>query len=106
MAIQYAYYRYGKQFKLSVLNKLQLLFSFSLHGEPGAQLEVASIRKFLKGRTNTVRSCSVESVAFAKCMLDSRTSDEDKLNALKVAIKSHKESIVQVNISCICLPQN
>lgn len=52
--------------------------------------------RFIKGRTNTVRSCSIESTTFARYMLSTTVSDEDKLKALRNAVNSHKELIIQV----------
>ncbi|XP_049831480.1 carnitine O-acetyltransferase-like [Schistocerca gregaria] len=75
MAIQLAYYR--------------------LHNQPGAHYESASTRKFIHGRTETIRSCSIESVEFAKTMLDSSKSDKEKAAALQKAIKSHKDYTIQ-----------
>ncbi|KAK7593027.1 hypothetical protein V9T40_007779 [Parthenolecanium corni] len=71
MAQQYAFYR--------------------LHNVPGAHYESASTRRFLHGRTETIRSCSVESIKFAQVMLDKSASGSDKVVALKDAISSHKD---------------
>ncbi len=73
MAIQYAFYR--------------------LHKVPAAHYESAQTRMFIGGRTETIRSCSNESVVFAKAMCDGSTSDEEKLQALKDAINSHKKYV-------------
>jgi carnitine O-acetyltransferase len=44
---------------------LQLAF-YRIHGRPCPTYESASTRLFLHGRTETVRSCSIESLAFTK----------------------------------------
>ena len=49
MAIQYAFYK--------------------IHQTPGAHYESGSTRMFKKGRTEVIRSCSNESVQFAKTMM-------------------------------------
>lgn len=48
---------------------IQLAY-YSVFGECRATYESASTRKFLRGRTETIRSVSVESVAFCKAMRD------------------------------------
>ena len=55
MAIQFAFYR--------------------LHQTPGAHYESGSTRMFNQGRTEVIRSCSNESIQFAKTMIK---SDADK----------------------------
>nr|CAI5848338.1 unnamed protein product [Callosobruchus analis] len=69
---------------------IQLAF-YRIHRVPGAQYESASTRKFIHGRTETIRSCSVESIDFAKTMLDAGKTVADKVAALKEAINKHKE---------------
>lgn len=48
------------------------------------------------GRTETIRSCSMESIEFAKTMLDSNVPPKEKLVAMKKAINAHKDYTVQV----------
>lgn len=50
---------------------------------------------FLHGRTETIRSCSIESIEFAKAMDSSQVSDSDKLKLLKAAVEGHKKYTVQ-----------
>ncbi len=50
MAIQYAFYR--------------------IHKTPGAHYESGSTRMFQRGRTEVIRSCSNESINFAKAMMN------------------------------------
>jgi carnitine O-acetyltransferase len=64
---------------------------YRLHKVPGAHYESASLRKFIHGRTETIRSCSVESIKFAQTMLDASTSANEKASALRTAIKAHKD---------------
>lgn len=88
---------YGKNFikaqKLSpdsfVQMAIQLAF-YKLHKQPGAHYESAQTRIYVHGRTETIRSCSKESIAFAKAMCES-TNDQDKLLKLRAAINSHKD---------------
>ena len=62
-----------------------------IHGKPCATYESASTRKFKGGRTETIRSCSAESLAFYRAMLESRASRSAKVEALANAINAHKE---------------
>lgn len=72
MAIQFAFYR--------------------LHHTPGAHYESAGTRLYVHGRTDVIRSCSNESIAFSKAMLESK-NDEEKVQKLKAAIESHKKYV-------------
>lgn len=45
---------------------------------------------FIHGRTETIRSCSNESIAFAKSMTDN-SDDATRLNLLQAAVKGHKD---------------
>eukprot|EP00002_Diphylleia_rotans_P021852 TRINITY_DN4261_c0_g5_i1.p1 TRINITY_DN4261_c0_g5~~TRINITY_DN4261_c0_g5_i1.p1 ORF type:complete len:829 (+),score=139.36 TRINITY_DN4261_c0_g5_i1:135-2489(+) len=69
MAIQLAYYR---------LNK-----------EPCLTYESAATVRFHHGRTETVRSCSAESVEFTRLMDDQEATDAQKLAALRGAVSAH-----------------
>ncbi|KAK3881695.1 hypothetical protein Pcinc_013879, partial [Petrolisthes cinctipes] len=68
---------------------IQLAF-YRIHGEPGAHYESASTRKFIYGRTETIRSCSMQSVAFAQTMLDKEQSAAAKVKSLREAVEAHK----------------
>lgn len=72
IAIQYAFYR--------------------LHRTPGAHYESAALRLYVHGRTETIRSCSNESVAFAKAMC-TQGSDADRAAKLKAAVNAHKKYV-------------
>lgn len=75
-----------------------MIYIDRLHDVPGAHYESAGTRKYIGGRTETIRSCSVESIAFAKTMLDSKSSLKEKVQTLKAAIKAHKDYSVEVII--------
>lgn len=68
-----------------------------MHAEPGAHYESASTRRFIHGRTETIRSCSLESVHFAQTMLNTSANDSTKAASLKAAIQSHKEYATSVS---------
>ncbi|XP_044268520.1 carnitine O-acetyltransferase isoform X2 [Tribolium madens] len=96
---------YGKEFvksqKMSPDSFIQIAIQyafFRIHRVPGAHYESAATRKYIHGRTETIRSCSNESVAFAKVMLNECKSDNEKVAALKEAVNAHKKySIEAVN---------
>ncbi|CAG8510683.1 5698_t:CDS:10 [Paraglomus occultum] len=72
---------------------LQLAY-YRHHGEPVPTYETASTRAFLHGRTETVRSCSVDSVAFTKIFDDKDAKKEEKLASFANAIKTHLEYMI------------
>ncbi|CAG8525256.1 16622_t:CDS:2, partial [Acaulospora colombiana] len=74
MAMQLAYYR--------------------LYGEPCPTYESASTRKFLHGRTETVRTCSVDTLAFTKAFDDKDVDKVKKIELLTKAVKSHVEYMI------------
>ncbi|KAJ9064087.1 Carnitine O-acetyltransferase mitochondrial, variant 2 [Entomophthora muscae] len=90
------YYGYGishiKGLKYSpdayIQMTLQLAY-FRLHGQVCPTYETASSRFFLHGRTETTRSCSVESTAFVKMFDDPSISKADKVAAFQAAVASH-----------------
>ncbi|XP_018325128.1 carnitine O-acetyltransferase isoform X2 [Agrilus planipennis] len=91
---------YGKNFikkqKLSPDSYLQMAFQytyFRMYGRIPPQYESAALRKFLHGRTETIRSCSSESLNFA-CTMCSNAPDPVKAKALRSAIDGHKKYTV------------
>ena len=60
-----------------------------LHGETCATYEAGQTRKFKLGRTETIRSASVESDEFVKSMEDPSASDEDRYAKFQAAVKQH-----------------
>lgn len=92
---------FGKNFiksqKLSPDSFLQMaiqLAFYRIHKEPGAHYESASTRKFIYGRTETIRSCSIESLSFAETMLNPEASVSEKVVALRKAVEGHKNYVV------------
>ncbi|XP_071111606.1 carnitine O-acetyltransferase-like isoform X1 [Haliotis cracherodii] len=92
------YDRYGKNFaksqRLSPDGYIQVamqLAYFRLYGKPCATYETASLRRFLHGRTDTIRSCSIDSFNFTKAMLDSSVSKEVKVDLFKKAVLAHRK---------------
>ncbi|XP_014782147.1 peroxisomal carnitine O-octanoyltransferase [Octopus bimaculoides] len=69
LALQYVYYR--------------------LNGKPAPTYETATIRVFWHGRTETIRSCSMEAVKWCQAMLDPKVSKAEKLNLMLAAAQKH-----------------
>merc|ERR1719245_738006 len=81
-----------KMFKVSPDSFVQMALQFAFyrtHKVPGATYESGGLRSFHEARTEVIRSCSEESVNFAKTMLNQQASDTDKFNALMNAIRGH-----------------
>lgn len=73
MALQLAYYRiYGQAYEIY------------------ATYESASLRMFHLGRTDTIRSASMDSLAFVQAMDDAGTTEQQKVDLLRKAIQSHR----------------
>ncbi|XP_045459314.1 carnitine O-acetyltransferase-like [Melitaea cinxia] len=94
--------KYGKNFikshKMSPDSYLQMAMQYafySLHQTPGAHYESAATRMYAGGRTETIRSCSPEAVAFARAMLDRAAAPAAQLAALRRAVRAHKDYTVQ-----------
>ncbi|KRT83273.1 hypothetical protein AMK59_3062, partial [Oryctes borbonicus] len=90
--------KFIKSQKLSPDSFIQVAMQYAfyrIHKTPGAHYESAATRKYIHGRTETIRSCSIESVNFAQTMLDPSKSDEDRLNAMRIAITGHKKYTVE-----------
>lgn len=70
MAFQLAYYRQHKKFSLTY--------------------EPAMTRLFRKGRTETIRSCTIESSAWVKLMADKNSTQDQRLNSFRQACEKHQ----------------
>ncbi|GMR34736.1 hypothetical protein PMAYCL1PPCAC_04931, partial [Pristionchus mayeri] len=53
--------------------------------------EASMTRLFREGRTETVRSCSVESCDFVRAMMDPKTSREERVRLLRTACEKHQD---------------
>ena len=73
-------------------------FCFRIHKQPCGSYESASIRMFQLGRTDTIRSCSSESLEFSKAMLDSSMPAGKKAELLRKAIAAHKQYSNDVSV--------
>lgn len=82
MAIQLSYYR--------------------LHEKPPPTYETASTRRFFNGRTETLRSCTTESLNWSKSMLDASSSNAKRRIGLNTALETHLRNMseAQENRGC------
>lgn len=92
----FQYYGYGKnlikQFKVSPDAYVQMLIQlayYKLTGKVRPTYESAATRKYLKGRTETGRSVSVESKKFVETWSDLNATNEEKIAAFNAACKQH-----------------
>ncbi|XP_032274200.1 carnitine O-acetyltransferase isoform X3 [Phoca vitulina] len=91
------FHHFGKDFpkaeKLSpdafVQMALQLAY-YRIYKQACATYESASLRMFHLGRTDTIRSASVDSLAFVKAMDDPSVSEHQKVELLRKAVQAHR----------------
>jgi carnitine O-acetyltransferase len=67
---------------------IQLAY-FKMFGKPCPTYESAQTKKFKWGRTETIRSASVESKEFVQAMEDHDASDEERFEKFQKATKAH-----------------
>lgn len=87
-----------KRLKCSPDGFLQMAYQLAYyrqHGEPCATYESASTRMFKLGRTETVRSCSVDTVAFTKAW------DDKDVKVSILIIETRRGTVVVMNASII-----
>ncbi|XP_072844887.2 carnitine O-acetyltransferase [Pogona vitticeps] len=81
-----------KRHKLSPDSVLQValqLAYYRTHGELAATTESASLRRFHRGRTETIRSATSAALAFVKAMADNSCQAPERLSLLKEAVEVH-----------------
>lgn len=90
-----AYQGYGKnlikKFKCSPDGFAQMIIQlayYKMFGVSRPTYESAQTRKFQRGRTETARTVTTDSVAFVKAMEDPHVSNEDKIQLFRKAIKT------------------
>ncbi|KAI5474812.1 carnitine O-acetyltransferase [Pseudohyphozyma bogoriensis] len=88
------YTRYGKggikKMKISPDGWVQMMFQlayFMTHGHVCGTYEAAQTRRFQLGRTETIRTATVESAAFTKAMLDPQSTPEKRRELFSQAVK-------------------
>lgn len=80
-----------KKFKSSPDAFVQMIIQlayYKMFGTSRATYEAGMTRKFQRGRTETCRSVSNESVAFVKAMEDSQVPNQEKITLLRAALKA------------------
>ncbi|RUS17363.1 hypothetical protein BC937DRAFT_90074 [Endogone sp. FLAS-F59071] len=83
-----------KKVKVSPDSFMQMVYQLSYYrtyGRSTPTYESASVRAFKHGRTETVRSCSVESVKFTETWEDKHAELARKLESFDKAVASHGE---------------
>ncbi|XP_045052783.1 carnitine O-acetyltransferase isoform X2 [Desmodus rotundus] len=91
------FHHFGKDFpkseKLSpdafIQMALQLAY-YRIYGQACATYESASLRMFHLGRTDTIRSASMDSLAFVKAMDDANVTEHQKVELLRNAVQAHR----------------
>ncbi|KAF5922121.1 hypothetical protein HPG69_017899 [Diceros bicornis minor] len=91
------FHHFGKDFpkseKLSpdafIQMALQLAY-YRIYGQACATYESASLRMFHLGRTDTIRSASIDSLNFVKAMDDSNVTEHQKVELLRKAVQAHR----------------
>ncbi|CAO3616295.1 unnamed protein product [Cunninghamella echinulata] len=90
-----AYQGYGKnlikKFKCSPDGFAQMVIQlayYKMFGVSRPTYESAQTRKYQRGRTETARTVTTDSVAFVKAMEDPHASNEDKIQLFRKAIKT------------------
>lgn len=68
-----------------------------MYSKSCATYETASLRQFQLGRTDTIRSCSIESLEFSKGMMDPSLSKQKKAELLRKAVTGHKNYVAEVS---------
>ncbi|KAK7872854.1 hypothetical protein R5R35_006725 [Gryllus longicercus] len=80
---------------------LQLAY-YRMHGKPAATYETATTRAFYNGRTETLRTCTMEVVDWVTAMLDTHRSAADKKALLKRAIQRHDQLMTEAKGNAGC----
>nr|XP_028571917.1 carnitine O-acetyltransferase isoform X2 [Podarcis muralis] len=91
------FHQFGKNFPKSekispdafIQIALQLAY-YRMYGEACSTYESASLRMFRLGRTDTIRSASVDSLKFVQAMDDSGKQDLEKVELLRQATQAHR----------------
>lgn len=88
----------GFLFGIDLFLVIHLIEHFKrLYSKPCATYETASLRQFQLGRTDTIRSCSIESLEFSKGMMDPSLSKQKKAELLRKAVTGHKNYVAEVS---------
>ncbi|XP_030055676.1 peroxisomal carnitine O-octanoyltransferase isoform X2 [Microcaecilia unicolor] len=96
--INYAFTSFGKklvkELKLHPDTLVQLalqLAYYKLHRRPGCCYETATTRMFYHGRTETMRSCTIEAVEWCQAMLDPAVTPHKRQQLMLKAFERHNK---------------
>eukprot|EP01147_Barroeca_monosierra_P001871 gene1871-4967_t len=81
-----------KKYNLGVDGTLQMSFQlayYRMFGENASTYESASTAGFKHGRTETIRSCTIQSDKFVKAFASQNTSQSEREKLMRDAIKNH-----------------
>ncbi|EEB18315.1 carnitine palmitoyltransferase I, putative [Pediculus humanus corporis] len=99
----FSFFKFGKneikKLKVSPDSFIQVAIQYAfheLHKHPGAQYESGSLRRFVNGRTDTIRTCSEDVLKFCQKMSEANASKDEKKEALLKALSSHKKYAKEV----------
>ncbi|XP_028340027.1 carnitine O-acetyltransferase isoform X2 [Physeter macrocephalus] len=91
------FHHFGKDFpkseKLSPDSFIQMalqLAYYRIYGQACATYESASLRMFHLGRTDTIRSASMDSLTFVKAMDNPNVTERQKVELLRKAVRAHR----------------
>nr|XP_058927954.1 carnitine O-acetyltransferase isoform X2 [Kogia breviceps] len=91
------FHHFGKDFpkseKLSPDSFIQMalqLAYYRIYGQACSTYESASLRMFHLGRTDTIRSASMDSLTFVKAVDDPNVTEHQKVELLRKAVRAHR----------------
>ena len=87
--------------KLYQCNITGVALSLRMYQRCCATYESASLRMFKLGRTDTIRSCSIDSANFVKAMDDPAKQKIEKVTLLEKAVKAHRAYTDMVSECCL-----
>ena len=72
-----------------------------MHGKCGATYESGSLRRYHLGRTETIRSCTLDALKFARAMAEqhNETSGSAKYDLFQKAIQAHRQNTNDVRLN-------
>jgi len=76
---------------------MQLAYAMTNGGQAVATYEAASVRRFELGRTETVRVCTKESMAWVQSMLEER-SNAEREDLFRAAVAQHGKDMKDAGV--------
>ncbi|XP_013407004.1 peroxisomal carnitine O-octanoyltransferase-like [Lingula anatina] len=97
--------KYLRSHKISPDTHVQLalqLAYYRMHKKPAPTYETATTRRYYHGRTETVRSCTMEALTWCKAMMDPQRSVLDRLKLYRIASQKHAKMMVECQNNSGC----